>query len=70
MTTFSLKGSVSHVKRKRDPKSLFQGDSQRTIAAVLHVSRNTVAKVVQTYHEHPMEACGLNRLDSEADKED
>ena len=32
----------------------FKGDSQRTIAAVLHVSRNTVAKVVQAYQDHPI----------------
>ena len=43
----------------------FKGDSQRTIAAVLHVSRNTVAKVVQACHEHPIEAHELDRLDHE-----
>ena len=42
----------------------FKGDSQRTIAAVLHVSRNTVAKVVQACHEHPIENHKLDRLDS------
>ena len=43
----------------------FKGDSQRTIAAVLHVSRNTVAKVVQAYQEHPLEASDLKRLNPE-----
>ena len=32
----------------------FKGDSQRTIAAVLHVSRITVAKVVQAYKSIPL----------------
>ena len=43
----------------------FKGDSQRTIAAVLHVSRNTMAKVVQAYQEHPMEASDLKQLNPE-----
>ena len=43
----------------------FKGDSQRTIAAVLHVSRNTVAKVVQAYQEHPIEASDLKQLNPE-----
>ena len=43
----------------------FKGDSQRTIAAVLHVSRNTVAKVVQAYQKHPIEASDLKQLNPE-----
>ena len=43
----------------------FKGDSQRTIAAVLHVSRSTVAKVVQAYQKHPIEASDLKQLNPE-----
>ena len=43
----------------------FKGDSQRTIAAALRVSRNTVAKVVKACHEQQLEAAAVDCMDSE-----
>ena len=42
-------------KEKEILHRFFKGESQRSIAAVLRVSRNTVAKVVKACHEHPLE---------------
>ena len=60
---FYRKGVFLMSNEKEILNHFFKGDSQRTIAAVLHVSRNTVAKVVQACHEHPIEAHELDRLD-------
>ena len=38
----------------------FKGDSQRTIAAALRVSRNTVAKLVKACHEQQLEAAAVD----------
>ena len=43
----------------------FKGDSQRTIAAVLRISRNTVTKIVKAYHEQQLEADAVGHMDSE-----
>ena len=43
----------------------FKGDSQRTIAAALRVSSNTVDKVVKASREQQLEAAALDCIDSE-----
>lgn len=43
----------------------FKGDSQRTIAAVLRLSRNTVAKIIKACHEQQLEADAVGHMDSE-----
>ena len=50
-------------KEKEILHRFFKGESQRSIAAVLRVSRNTVAKVVKACHEHPLDAAALDGMD-------
>ena len=50
-------------KEKEVLHRFFKGESQRSIAAVLRVSRNTVAKVVKACHEHPLDAAALDGMD-------
>ena len=52
-------------KEKEILHRFFKGESQRSIAAVLRVSRNTVAKVVKACHEHPLDAAALDGMRQE-----
>lgn len=53
-------------KEKEILQRFFKGESQRSIAAVLRVSRNTVAKVVKAYHEHILDASSFEGMDAVA----
>lgn len=53
-------------KEKEILQRFFKGESQRTIAAVLQVSRNTVAKVIRACHEHRIDASSLDGIDLDA----
>lgn len=53
-------------KEKEILQRFFKGESQRSIAAVLQVSRNTVAKVIRACHEHRIDAASLDGMDLDA----